>query len=322
MNKTAKFSRRQFNTGISAAVATNYMTRPTLADEPSPTDFQLTYLLASCLYGHIYFGDILPEVAKTGATAIDLWSRPHGSQREQLDAIGEETMIEMLAEHQLTIGCMTRFDLSGVALNGVDRQELLRDELRLAGRLNCKTLVTGALGPKGLKGNELKSAIKSFVEQQKPTLEVAENNGARLAIENHGNSLIDSPDSLQWLAEFSSSTSLAIAFAPYHLPQDTKLLSNLIRSLGPAIALFYGWEHGMGCMTRMPKEEELMQLPGRGTLDFKPLLAALKAIRFEGWTEIFMHPVPRGIPILETEALVTNEIKDRKIYLDNLLKEI
>jgi protease I len=56
------------------------------------------------------------------------------------------------------------------------------------------------------------------------------------------------------------------------------------------LTLFYAWEHGMGCMKPMPKEEELQQMPGRGKLDWKPLLAALKQINFTGPTEIFMHP--------------------------------
>jgi sugar phosphate isomerase/epimerase len=42
-------------------------------------------------------------------------------------------------------------------------------------------------------------------------------------------------------------------------------------------------------MKPMPPDEELMQLPGRGKLNFRPLLQALKNIRFTGWTEIFMH---------------------------------
>jgi sugar phosphate isomerase/epimerase len=114
-----------------------------------------------------------------------------------------------------------------------------------------------------------------------------------------------------------------VAFAPYHLPQDAQLLAALIRDCGDHLSDFYAWEHGHGCMTKLPKEEELMQLPGRGDLDFVPLLAALKHIHYAGWTEIFMHPVPRGIPILETTAQVTAEInRVREGYLVNCLKKL
>ena len=60
-------------------------------------------------------------------------------------------------------------------------------------------------------------------------------------------------------------------------------------------------------------------MPGRGELDFSPLLSALKRIDYSGWTEIFMHPVPRGIPILETTAAVTAEINLSRAYLEKLL---
>ncbi len=158
-----------------------------------------------------------------------------------------------------------------------------------------------------------------FVEQMKPHLAVAEETGVTIAIENHARNLIETPDSMKWLVELSPSKHLAIAFAPYHLPQDEKLLSQLIRDLGDGIAMFYAWQHGMGCHKKLPKEQELLQMPGRGTLDFKPLMAALREIRYTGWTEIFMHPVPRGIPILDSTNEVTSEINRARKYLSMCL---
>ena len=60
-------------------------------------------------------------------------------------------------------------------------------------------------------------------------------------------------------------------------------------------------------------------MPGRGSMDFKPILAALKKIDYRGWTEVFMHPVPRGIPILETIAKTTAEINRARRYLEERL---
>ncbi|MCA8989414.1 MAG: sugar phosphate isomerase/epimerase, partial [Planctomycetaceae bacterium] len=184
----------------------------------------------------------------------------------------------------------------------------------------CRTMVTGGKGPKGLVGTELKAAVQDFIEQLKPHLEVAAETGVTIAIENHGNNLIESPDSLKWLAELRPSPQLGIALAPYHLPQDPELLAQLIRDLGESIVMFYAWQHGEGCTKKLPKEQELLQMPGRGPLDFGPLLAALKQIQYRGWTEVFMHPVPRGIPILETTAEVTAEINRGRDYLEKLLK--
>jgi hypothetical protein len=44
-------------------------------------------------------------------------------------------------------------------------------------------------------------------------------------------------------------------------------------------------------------------------------------MKYSGWTEIFMHPVPRGIPILETASAVTAEINRSRDYLNKLLSD-
>ncbi|MCO6459022.1 MAG: sugar phosphate isomerase/epimerase [Pirellulaceae bacterium] len=284
-----------------------------LAVAAEQAGFQPRYLLASCMYGYTPLAEILPEVARTGAAAIDLWPMVHGNQREQLDELGEARFREQLDRHQVSLGCLTQYKLGPFGL---------ADEMRLAQRLGCRTIVTGGKGPKDAQGDELKRAVAAFAEQMKPHLELAEQTGVTIAIENHGSNLIQSPDSMKWLLEFTGGRPLAIALAPYHLPQDEKLLAQLIRDLGPRIAVFYAWQHGMGCMTKLPKEQELLQMPGRGPLDFTPLLAALREINYQGWTEIFMHPVPRGIPILDGTAEVTAEINRSRTYLAECLRKI
>jgi sugar phosphate isomerase/epimerase len=302
-------TRRSF-CAASAVVVGSAITPPTAADAAESGPFQLKYILGSCMYGYQYIGEILPEVRKTGATALDVWPKVHGNQREQLTDLGEEKFAAMLKQHEVTLGCLTQYRLGPFGL---------QDEMRLAQRFGCRTIVTGGRGSAGLKGTDLKAGVQDFIEKMKPHLEVAEETGVTIAIENHGNNLIESPDSLKWLAELRPSKYLGIAFAPYHLPQDADLLGRLIETLGDSIAVFYAWQHGMGCHEKLPKEQELLQMPGRGDLDFAPLLAALKQMKYSGWTEIFMHPVPRGIPILETVSAVTDEINRSRVYLDQLL---
>jgi sugar phosphate isomerase/epimerase len=297
--------------GTLAAIGSLRTARTAAAEEQA--DFQFRYILGSCMYGDTELAEIVPEVRKTGATALDIWPRIHGNQREQLDEMGEAAFTALLERHDLQLGCITQYPLGPFRL---------QNEMRLAQRLKCPTMVTGASGPKGLAGSELKAAIQRFVEQMKPHLEVAAETGVTIAIENHANSLIESPDSMKWLAELRGSPRLAIAFAPYHLPQDELLLSQLICDLGDAIAMFYAWQHGLGCHEPRPKAEELLQMPGRGELDFRPLVAALREIRYTGWTEIFMHPVPRGIPILDSTSAVTAEINRARDYLAECLREV
>ncbi|MBN1491658.1 MAG: sugar phosphate isomerase/epimerase, partial [Phycisphaerae bacterium] len=175
---------------------------------------------------------------------------------------------------------------------------------------------------KGLQGDALKAAVRTFVEQLKPHVAVAEELNVTIGIENHDNSLIESPDSMRWFAEFAASKHVGIALAPYHLPQDPEVIGKLIEALGPKLVQFYAWQHGKGCREKLPKAEELLQMPGRGSMDFTPIVAALKRIRYTGWTEIFMHPVPRGVPILETPAEVTAEINRARTYLDRCIEKI
>ena len=257
------------------------------------------YILGSCMYGHATLQEIMPEVAKIGASAIDVWPKVHGNQREQITEMGTAAFVQLADQHRVEVGCITQYKLGPLGL---------KDEIPFASALGCKTIVTGGEGPKGLSGSELKSAVKDFAEKMKPHLDHAAAFGVTIAIENHGNNLIESPDSLRWLTELCPSPNLGIALAPYHLDQDPQLSGRLIGHLGDRLAMFYAWQHGMGCMQKLPKEQELLQMPGRGSLDFGPIVAALRQIRYGGWTEIFMHPVPRGIPILESTAAVTAEI--------------
>jgi sugar phosphate isomerase/epimerase len=60
-------------------------------------------------------------------------------------------------------------------------------------------------------------------------------------------------------------------------------------------------------------------MPGRGPLDFGPLMHALRDMNYRGFTEIFMHPFPRGLPILDTPAAITAEINKARAYLDGLI---
>ena len=136
MGFNPKIDRRQFLGGAVGAILAPRL----LAGSPAQR-FRLRYVLASCLYGYADLQTVLPEVRKTGAEAIDLWPKVHGSQREQLDALGEARFADLLREHNVRLGCISQFKLGPFGL---------QNEMRLASRLGCHTIVTGAKGPKGL----------------------------------------------------------------------------------------------------------------------------------------------------------------------------
>ncbi len=273
-------------------------------------EFRLRWIAASSMYGCLDLAEILPELPKQEAGHIDIWPRPHGNQREQVDAMGHDAFVELLNKHGVKLGISTRYDLGPFGL---------ADEMSVVRRLGGSVIVTGSRGPKGLTGQPLKKAVAAFAEKMKPHIAAAQTHGLVIAIENHSNALIQSPDSMKWLTELAPSKHIGIALAPYHLPQDPELIAGLIRAVGDSLVHFYAWEHGMGCHKKRPKAQELMQMPGRGTLDFAPLLQALKSIDYSGWTSVFMHPVPRGIPILPTAAEVTAEIVKTQQHLNAIL---
>lgn len=302
-------SRREFCKRLIAGAVSTRLAAGAAVE--SKTRFKLNYITASSMYGRMKLDVILPEIRKTGAKYIDIWPEHHANQREQIAQMGSDKFAALLDKHKIKLGIVTRYDLGPFAL---------QQEIRFVNKLGGSMIVCGAKGPRGLKGQKLKAAVAAFIEKMKPHLEVAEQTGIIIGIENHANSLIESTDSMKWLAELSQSEHIGIALAPYHLPQDPMLISGLIKALGSRLAHFYAWQHGMGCHKKLPKEQELLQLPGHGKLDFTPIVSALKAIEYNGWTEIFMHPVPRGIPILPTAKEVTNQINKSREYIEECLK--
>ena len=304
-----QLSRREACRTVAAALGLGALGAGRLLAEPVG-DWRPNYVLASCMYGSLPLADILPEVRKGGASTVDLWPPVHGDQRKAIDELGFEAFESLLAKFDVRLAGTTRYDLGPFRL---------ADEIAVLKRLGGRTLVTGSAGPKNIAGEEAKTAVRDFVEKMKPTADMAAEAGVTVAIENHGNALIYSPDSIRYLADLAPAAGLGIALAPYHLPQDPQLLADLIEHLGDKLAVFYAWQHGDGCMTKLPKEQELKQMPGRGPLDFTPLMAALRNIRFSGPFEIFMHPVPRGIPILSTPDECTAEINRARAYLNALL---
>ena len=193
--------------------------------------------------------------------------------------------------------------------------------MKLVKALGGDMVICNSVGPRGLKGAALKSAVRTLAEKLKPHVARAEELGLTLGVENHGGTIINSVDSQLMLMDLVPSPHLGMALAGYHMPQDPRVIAGLIERLGKRLVHFQAWEHGMGCSKKLPKAQELMQLPGRGPLDFRPIVGALKKINFSGRVEIFMHPVPRGVPILETTGKVTAEINRSRAYLEKCLSQ-
>ena len=302
--------RRQFLHSLAVAA-----TVPLVARAAAREPLRLRYILASALYGEMPLDVILPEVAKTGCEAVDIWCRVHGNQREQIAEMGDDAFSALLSRHRVKLGVSTRYPLGPTGLG---------DEMKWMKKFGGGVIVTGSGGPKGLPVAELKAAMQGFFERMKPHVATAEANGVTIAIENHGNSLLHHPDSLRYFAEFNRSANLGVALAPHHLHPWIEQLPALIRDLGAKqIPFMYFQEHSEGISKKVAKEIELRQLPGfGGGLDYRPVIKALADIRYTGLVEIFMHPMPRGIPILPTVPEITAAINRARDYLERCRREV
>jgi sugar phosphate isomerase/epimerase len=147
-----RINRRQFHLGVAAAaVSVAVAGQRNLAwagDEP----FRLNYILGSPMYGTTDLAEVLGEVRKTGAEWIDIWPRRHADHREQVEAMGHERFLELLKQHNVRLGVITRYDLGPYGL---------QDEMRVLKKLGGRVIVTGA---RNAEGKTLRDQVKAFVD--------------------------------------------------------------------------------------------------------------------------------------------------------------
>lgn len=282
----------------------------------SEKKFKLRYVLNSAMYGEMELADILPEIAKTGSESIDIWRKVHGNQREQITEMGDEACMALLDDHSAKISMSTCYPLGPKGL---------QEEMAWLEQYGGNIIVTGSgkYPDSEPSGEAAKAQIKVMLEELKPHADKAGEHGITIALENHIRQCLHTPDSIRYFAEFNKSPNLGIAFAPHHLHEWESEIPQLIRDLGNEnIPFMYFQEHSAGIFEKQPKEIEMQQLPGYGGgLDYRLILSALRDIQYTGLVEIFMHPIPRGIPILPTIPEITAAINKSRDYVTECLEE-
>lgn len=277
------------------------------------SDFKIRYVLSSALFGDLPLDEVLGEVKRSGAESVDIWRKVHATHREQITEMGDEAFQALLKKHGVPMSISTCYPL------GPFKQD---DEMRWVKRNGGHMTVCGSgrMGDADVSGAEARAQVTAFFEKLKPHYELAEELGVTLAIENHKNSMLSSPDSIRYFADLNPSKAVGIAFAPHHLHDAVDQIPALIRHCGKEnLPFVYFQEYHLSSKQQMAKEEELKQLPGFGSLDYVPIVGALKEIGFTGLAEIFMHPTPRGIPMLPTAGAITEKINESRDYLQQCL---
>jgi sugar phosphate isomerase/epimerase len=278
--------------------------------------FALRYVLSSAMFGDLPLESVLAEASVTGAESVDIWRKVHATHREQITGMGDSAFQELLTKHKTKMSVSTCYPL------GPFKQD---EEMHWVKKNGGSMTVcgSGGMGEKDPVGEEAKKQVKAFFEKLKPHYELAEELGVTMAIENHKNAMLSSPDSIRYFVELNPSKNVGIAFAPHHLYDAVDDIPKLIRDIGrEQLPFFYFQEHHPSSKTKMAKEEELKQMPGFGSLGYVPILEALKEIRFDGLSEIFMHPVPRGIPMLPTAKEISAVINESREYLEVCLTKV
>ena len=278
--------------------------------------FKLNYTLSSALFGEMPLDLILPEIARAGCGSIDIWRLRHGNQREQIADMGDVACKALLEKHQARISVSTCYPLGPLGL---------QEEMVWLQQYGGSIIVTGSgrYPDTDPVGSAAKAQVKTMLEKLKPHVAKAEETGITIALENHSKQLLYHPDALRYFAEFNKSPNLGVAFAPHHLHDFESEIPSLIRDLGNGnIPFMYFQEHSPGIFEKAPKEIEMQQLPGYGGgLDYRLVVAALRDMNYTGLVEIFMHPVPRGIPILPTVKQITAAINKSRDYIEQCLEE-
>lgn len=278
--------------------------------------FSLNYVLSSAMYGDLPLEQVLAAANESGSGSVDIWRKVHATHREQIEEMGDEAFQSLLTKHKTRMSISTCYPL------GPFKQD---EEMRWVKKNGGHMTVcgSGSMGEKDPVGAEAKKQVQAFFKKLKPHYELAEELGVTMAIENHKNAMLSSPDSIRYFVELNPSKNVGIAFAPHHLYDAVEEMPKLIRDIGrEQLPFFYFQEFHPSSKKKMTKEDEVKQMPGFGTLDYVPLVAALKEIGFEGLSEIFMHPVPRGIPMRPTAGEITGVINESRAYLTECLGQV
>jgi sugar phosphate isomerase/epimerase len=223
------------------------------------------------------------QIAKLGFEAIDIWSAHEGCPHldDVAERLGAGGLKKVLAKNKLKLFAFS------VYRGGYKRYA------KLLGKTGGGVAVQGSTGP--CKPEELTMRMKQFIGGLKPLVELAEKYNSYLAIENHGNALLNSLDSLKAFVDINTSKRLGIALAPYHIQAFKASVPEAIRICGKQLFFFYAWQH----------YPESKQLPGIGPTDMTPWIRALAEIRYSRYVNPFMHGNP------EVEVMAANLAKSR-----------
>lgn len=234
------------------------------------------------------------RIAQLGYEAVDFW--PSNFKCPHLDEIatrlGADGLKALLKEHNVKLCAFTMY------ANPYEKYaELLG---KAGGGLVIRESKYGKVEPA-----KLPAEMRALMESLKPWLDLAEKYDSQIAVENHGDALLNSFDSFREFLDLARHPRLGVALAPYHLQADRISVEQVIELLGPKMLFLYAWQNAPGTK----------QLPGLGPTDFTPWMRALVKTNYRGWVNPFMHGEP------EVEEMAAGLARSRA-YLRECLNRV
>jgi sugar phosphate isomerase/epimerase len=222
---------------------------------------------SSILFKTLPLEQACEHIAALSFEAVDIWSAydncPHLDDAAK--RLGPSGLKALLAKHHLQLCAFS------VYAGGYPKYA------ELLGGVGGGVAIQGSAGP--CKPDELTAKMRAFLESLKPQLALAEKHNSRLAIENHGDTLLHSLDSFRAFVDLNTSPRIGLALAPYHLQAGAASVEEAVRICGRQLFFFYAWQN----------RPEIAQLPGHGPTDFTPWLRALAQVNYGGFVNVFMH---------------------------------
>jgi len=253
------------------------------------TPWRVRQAVSSIMYETLPLSEVCRLVSGAGFEALDIWGHFDKCRHLQDAAeLGADGVKELLTKNNLKLSAFTIYFAEYEKY-----AELLG---KCGGGIAVRASIYGKFKP-----DQVTSSMKGLLEKLKPLAELAEKHNSYLAIENHGDALLSTPDSFKTFVDLNKSPRIGIALAPYHLQSINASVPDVIRICGKQLLFFYAWQ----------KADGLNQLPGHGPADFKPWIEALKEIGYERYVNPFMHGHP------ETDKMVSALEKSRD-YLKKL----
>jgi len=224
------------------------------------------------------------KIAQLGFEAIDIWSAHNGCPHldDVASRLGPDGLKDLLGRHKLKLFAFS------VYTGGYARYA------QLLGKVGGGLAIRGSAA--ACEPDELRVRMRRFLESLSPLADLAEKHNSYLAIENHGNALLNSLDSIKAFVEINTSPRLGIALAPYHIQAIGASVPEAIRLCGRQLLFFYAWQ----------KQPNTKQLPGVGPANMTPWVQALADVRYRGYVNPFMHGHP-GTSIMAANLVTARD---------------